>query len=388
MNEKLEKLFYFLSLAEFSQAVLLIFILFVMDRNRKANIFFAAFLFILSSNAFGFYLWKSGMKCFSFLLTIISLPGISATGVLIYFYAIFITGIRKNFSIRELRHFLIYFISLLIFIFLILFHSGLDFELPSFRKPMFFVISLGLLNSLIYLIYTLTILHKYYHKIENYYSDLERLSLGWLLKITTISFIVMLFWCAGFWFPHLGITAQSPLGMVVNMIMLIIVIFITAYYLINQPEIFRMNIEMNQVMNEPELSLNPAKYARQSIDENMENEYLTRLKAFMMEGKPYLKEDITIKNLADEMDIPPHHLSIVINNRLNRNFYTFINEYRIKEAVSILNDPANAGASIISIAFKSGFNSKSTFNSVFKKIIGLTPSEYRKGSQAKSELAS
>jgi AraC-like DNA-binding protein len=109
---------------------------------------------------------------------------------------------------------------------------------------------------------------------------------------------------------------------------------------------------------------------------------------FMYENKPYLNENITIKDLSCEINIPSHHLSIVINNRLGKNFYTFINDYRIKEALSILDDPENSDASILAIAFRAGFNSKSTFNSVFKKITGKTPSEYRSTPGLRSELAS
>ena len=170
--------------------------------------------------------------------------------------------------------------------------------------------------------------------------------------------------------------------------MLIAIIFITAYYIINQPEIFRQNLEMNHEIEEAESPAGTEKYARQSIDEKTQDEYLAKLKAYMEEKKPYLDENITIKDLSDEIDIPSHHLSIAINNRLGKNFYTFINEYRIKEALSILDDPVNSDASIIAVAFRAGFNSKSTFNSVFKKITGKTPTEYRSASPSESGLAS
>jgi len=388
MTETMRQFLDFLTVAEFAQAVLLIFILFVMDKNRKANIFFAGFLIILSSNFFLFYLFKSDIKCASFIFGLLALPGISVTGVFIYLYVLFMTGMIDRIKLKHCLHFIVYSFSLFFFIVTVYNLKGDYKDSATFRQSMFILISIGFINSISYIIYTIAILKKYYNKIENYYSDLEKISLRWLLRISSLSFFILAFWCITFWFSHLGIIPRSPVSIAGNLIMLIITIFITAYHLINQPEIFRKNIEMNQTIEDSEDSSASEKYARQSIDENMQDEYLAKVSSFMIEKKPYLEESITIKDLAEEINIPPHHLSIVINNRLNKNFYTFINEYRIKEAVSILDDPENSDASIIAIAFRSGFNSKSTFNSVFKKITGLTPSEYRSRETSESILAS
>jgi AraC-like DNA-binding protein len=388
MNGPMSQFLDFLTIAEFSQVILLIFILLVMDKNRKSNTFFAAFLFVFSLNFFSFFLFRLEIKILSFILAAVSLPGISIAGVLIYFYALSITGLLEKFRLRQLIHFIIYFASLIFFIIIVDNIDGVPHKSPSFHKALFTMISIGLINSISYIVYTMIVLQKYNKKIANYYSDLERMSLSWLMKITSLSFIALTLWCVTFWFSHLGLIPKSPAGIAMNLIFLIVIIFITAYHLINQPEIFRKNIEMEHAVDKTGDSAVNAKYARQSIDEKMQEEYFDILNSFMAEKKPYLDENITIKDLAEEIKIPPHHLSIVINNLLNKNFYTFINEYRIKEAVSILDDPENSDASIIAIAFRSGFNSKSTFNSVFKKITGQTPSEYRNRKTSASKLAS
>lgn len=388
MDNSFMQLLDFLTVAEFSQAVLLIFILFVMEKNKKANIFFAAFLFILSSNFFSFYLLNFNIKISSYIFALLALPGISITGVLVYLYVLFMTGLLEKFTLKYFLHFIIYFISVAFFTIAVYNLDGVPLESLSFRKTVFIIMSIGFVNSISYTVYTMIILKKYYNKIENYYSDIERISLRWLMRLTTLSFIALAFWCIGFWFAHLGIIPKSPVGMALNIIMLIVIIFITAYHLINQPEVFRQNIEMNQVIESTENSSVTEKYAKQSIDERMQDEYMSKLNSFMVEHKPYLEENITIKDLAEDMGIPSHHLSIVINNRLNKNFYTFINEYRIKESQEILKNPDNYDASILSIVFKAGFNSKSTFNTTFKKITGLTPTEYRESIILKSGLTS
>lgn len=387
-NHSVHQLIEFLTVAEFSQVMLLIFILFVMGRNRKANIFFAAFLFILSSNFFAFYLFRSEFKIVSIIFALLSIPGISAAGVLMFFYASFVTGAVSLLRLRHLLHFVPFFISLFIFTVFIVNSAGVMPGSSSEKKVIFILISGGLVISILYISYTFIVLKRYALKIEDYFSDLEKRNLRWLTRLTSLSFAVLLFWCGGFWLSHLELIPRSPAGIVLNLFMLIIIIFITAYHLINQPEIFQKNIEMNIVPeNMEELSVSE-KYARQNIDSDLQRRYLASLEKHMEDEKPFLEEDINIKELSTRLGIPYHHLSIVINSMLNKNFYTFINEYRIREAKMILNEPENLDASILSIAFRSGFNSKSTFNSVFKKNTGQTPSEYRDLMRKKSRLAS
>ena len=81
--------------------------------------------------------------------------------------------------------------------------------------------------------------------------------------------------------------------------------------------------------------------------------------------------------MATRMKMSRHHLTQLLNERLEKNFYSFINEYRIEEAIDRLNDPS-LQVNILSLAFDCGFNSKSSFNNYFKKITGTTPTAYRK----------
>ena len=97
----------------------------------------------------------------------------------------------------------------------------------------------------------------------------------------------------------------------------------------------------------------------------------------MEQERPFTDGDLTIQKLADKLSIPAPHLSQTINERLGKSFPDFINSYRIEEAKKKLLDPALKHLSILGIAEEVGFSSKSSFNSVFKKITGITPSEFR-----------
>jgi AraC-like DNA-binding protein len=120
------------------------------------------------------------------------------------------------------------------------------------------------------------------------------------------------------------------------------------------------------------------KYERSGLKESKALNILKVLIDYMEENKLYLKNNLTIYALSKEIDIPKHYISQVINENLNKNFNTFINEYRVKEFKQRLIDPANANFTIMAIAFESGFNSKSSFNMIFKKKEKTTPSEFRK----------
>ena len=97
----------------------------------------------------------------------------------------------------------------------------------------------------------------------------------------------------------------------------------------------------------------------------------------MEEKNPYLDVDLSIHDVSDELEIPRHYLTQVINGMLGKNFYTFINEYRIEEVKKLLTDEAYSKFTLTSIAFEAGFNSKSSFNSVFKTATGMTPSQFK-----------
>jgi|GEM_PF-2812314 len=100
------------------------------------------------------------------------------------------------------------------------------------------------------------------------------------------------------------------------------------------------------------------------------------IQRMMKEVKIYRRDTLTLHSLAEELDITSHQLSEFLNRFRQQNFNIFINSYRIAEAKDILlKEPE---ASIISIAYRVGFNSPSTFYDAFKKETGIKPGEFRK----------
>ncbi len=126
-------------------------------------------------------------------------------------------------------------------------------------------------------------------------------------------------------------------------------------------------------------SLIPVDKYKNSVLSASDYDSLTRkIVQVMQEEKPYLDTDMSLTKLASLTGVSTHQVSQVLNNQLGKSFYEFINEYRYEEAKSRLRKKEYQHLTILAIALESGFNNKNTFNKVFKKHAGVTPSEYQK----------
>jgi AraC-like DNA-binding protein len=119
------------------------------------------------------------------------------------------------------------------------------------------------------------------------------------------------------------------------------------------------------------------RYEKSGMDLSQMDAYENALAAFMLKSRIYLDPELSLEGLASRMKMPKHHLTQLMNERLMKNFYNFVNGYRIDEAIARLNNKT-VPVNILSLAFDCGFNSRSSFNNYFKKITGYSPSAYRK----------
>ena len=106
-------------------------------------------------------------------------------------------------------------------------------------------------------------------------------------------------------------------------------------------------------------------------------EHVALIEEHMATQKPFLANILTLEQLAKQLELSPRTLSNVINRHFELNFFEFINRYRVEEAKHLLQNPELNNKTMIEIMAESGFNSKATFNTFFKKLVGSTPSQYR-----------
>jgi len=156
-----------------------------------------------------------------------------------------------------------------------------------------------------------------------------------------------------------------------------ILIYTVGYMGLKQPEIFSQPAEV--VSNDKQGNVEGVmeKYQKSGLSNEAADEIKEKLICSMQKDKHYLDSELTLNKLSGLLGVSQHNLSEVINLKLNQTYYDFINSYRVEEFKQLLSNPAYYNYSLLSIAFDAGFKSKTTFNTIFKKITGLTPSEYK-----------
>lgn len=202
--------------------------------------------------------------------------------------------------------------------------------------------------------------------IKDRFSNIEKMSLRWL-SVLVIAFIAVRVWILlvvflALIFPSLDDGFFNAMGLGGNYMTFALVAMMMFYSLQSSPFISG-HIDDEHDVAEAKYQPDP------KITESVQQ--------YMAESKPYLRHLLNLDQLAAELQLNPRALSAVIKHNFNTNFYEFVNSYRINEAKRILADPSQSHKTMIEIAGECGFNSKATYNTFFKKIVGCTPSEYR-----------
>lgn len=249
--------------------------------------------------------------------------------------------------------------------------------------------SLSSLASIITYIYlTLRILRQHQRNIYQYFSyTSDRISLKWIQGVSMGFTVVMALTLAS---ALLNVYTQET---TVNpgwflFAGLAVFAFGFTYYGTRQPAIFvkggddrfvdSLAEEEPQIQDEVQPEAPVERYTRSGLTEEQAQRHLEKLTHYLSEQKPFLKRDLTLQDVAQAIEIPAHHLTQAINEYLQKNFYTLVNEYRVEEAKQRLLNPKYAHLTVLAIAHDAGFNSKSSFNMTFKRIVGVTPSEFRR----------
>ncbi len=305
-------------------------------------------------------------------------------GPLLYLYVRFMTIPELKFNWLSILHFIPFagfFIVSIIFRSEPLVRDIRNFFVPDKMLSLRLVYGISIFLSItIYSGLTFAEIIKHQKNLKNFVSYTSMmLTLNWL-KIISISFYLSYF----------VLFILGGLNMIGNYIpfdpYFVIFFFITlfsfaySFYGIKQPAIFEQNFN-----TELENKNGTQKYQKSGLKNNQAEKYLKKLLDCMEKDKPYLNNTLSINELSSITGIPRHYITQVLNEIYGKNFYTFINEYRIKEVINKLSDPKYKNYTILAIAFDSGFNSKATFNSFFKTYTGLTPSEYRTNLQGSSD---
>lgn len=211
--------------------------------------------------------------------------------------------------------------------------------------------------------------------LENY-TNPNVSALNALYKITilyyALHFIVLVRWLVTFIFGWGEVEIRAWIVCIDGFAFL----FCTCWYLfvaLNKPEFFRgVDAGLKPITDVV------AKQKNNPLPVEEKNKEIESLKNFMLEKEPYLDSSLTIQDLSAQVKMPVKDLSALINLNMDKHFFDFVNEYRIEKAMQILKDPSQQELTVLEILYRVGFNSKSSFNTSFKKYTGKTPTDFRK----------
>lgn len=234
----------------------------------------------------------------------------------------------------------------------------------SFLESNYEIIDAFLLITLIlfsvitfYLEIKMLLRHK--KNILNIHSNIKGVSLNWIYNlILTFSLILIV---------HLffEISSEDNYFTYFFNFILVISLLYAGYHIVQQRDIYDTYYHNTEIQKE------------KIIDKSLVLEIAKKLQHIMEEEKLFLNKDLSLTILSTKLNTTTHIMSYLINTHYNVNFYSYINKFRLDYSKSLLNNPNKKHLSIEGIAYESGFGSKSTFNTLFKKDTGTTPSQYK-----------
>lgn len=362
----------------FTHLLVAFFLLNIHSGNQLSNRILAVFL---STTAFDI----SNFIFTSFYGTYLNLDMFRAnfsalTAPTLYFYVKSIVYSDLKLKSKDLLHAIPFIIICLIFI--PRFHLADDIAKMAFYnnyEALFEVLSVHVvlyLQMFTYLALIFKMLNRYKLTVLNNYSDIEILNKQWLnnfMMVFLIDFTIIL---------ARNIIKFTDLQGLLNLLttlMMAVTLFFVCWILwqaLHNPSIFQGISSKVKSLEPKKLPRNPSDVV--IVDANEAQRVLSTIKCHMTLNRPYLDPSLNIDTLATQLNIPALKISTVLNHHLGQHFFDFINSYRVKEAANILSLKSNKQKAILEILLEVGFNSKSSFNTAFKKHLAVTPSQYRK----------
>ena len=339
---------------------------FVKSINRAANRFLALALVIMA-------LWMMQILSIDIRLEIY-LPGwdrlpmqfLLALGPLIYFYSVKITRPAYQFSWKDLLHFsplLLEQGALVLEIRESLQTGEATYATTAFHQVNPLLQLLIFISVISYLYRSDQLIQDFYRRMQPVLMDRSRLEFRWLRRLLAATALLWLLWMVYAAVDYFGYRHQPGIHVCYPLYIFFAVIMIwTAAAAFLKPQA--------GMMVQASAAPKPAPPAELRAKG-------TWLKNAMATNRYYQDPELSLSSLAENLGLTSHELSRIMNTALKKGFNDFINEYRVQDVACKMQDPAYSHITLLGIAFESGFNSKATFNRIFKQMTGKSPIEYK-----------
>lgn len=347
------------------------------------------FLFFIVSQVY-FYLEAQGT--FQHTAWMLAGRGIYLLGGPIFFYYVYTlttaARISRKVYVLTLLPFLFYLIHFLYYYLIgfkghdVTIENGLLYINGHLPLTWTFFVVLLVISDPFYLAWFYLLLRKYRQYSVHEASNFDQINLNWLNIIfylwvisVVIALPVLTFSVGQDWFSSVWISLLLQL-------VYLLFVFLLGFYGFRQSTVFSISPSATPSSADTKKS---GSYERSGLTAELASAYHEQLLTLMKNQKPYLDGELTAQELARQLGLSPNHLSQVINQQESKNFFDFVNSYRVEEIKRKMADSQTKNLTLLAIALESGFNSKTSFNTVFKKMTGQTPSQYAKALENPSE---
>lgn len=345
--------------------------------NKLGNRFLGLFMLSIFIQMFDELIRKQGIYESYPHLGSISLSFLLAMPVFLYLGILFYVKPNRKFELSDLKYFLLLIIFHVGALLLSTFQSGnftfynRDIETGVVGNFFTALLILFIIQLPIFWIAGQRLLNKHKLNAKEYSAAQEEVNLDWLTKFNYLYLLMILM------FLMTNFILTNWMLVIANLTFLISLLLM-AINSLKQKEVFPIDtVEKKEI----QLFLEQKSDKEPSLDEPLSEVLIEQknvLLKLMESEKPYLDNEINLSKLSTNLGISTHQLSATLNNALGMNFSNFINSYRIKEAQSILLDAKKQHYTMVQVAYEAGYNSKTVFNTHFKKTIGISPTAFKK----------
>jgi len=367
-------------LAGFQAFLFAIYLLFKKESKSISNYFIAIFIMLLAYNVLDFFAdfifnrWSENISTFLQLLIYLAAPAL---------YLHIKTSLFSDYKlkVKDFLHTVPFLFTLVVVISLMIMEITQG-NVPERTERFFGIIFYAVLYLQIYFYLYLSYRQLKKHKViffENYSSsNTQRYAyITNLILLVAILFSLSMVNIFTRWLYNFESFAFISYVVIITVLVLFCWLIIIG---LRSPELFVDATEAQPSVKKL-VKLGESNSSLKSESEN--NKLVKKLNAYMKDEEPFLDASLTLHVLAQQTNISSRELSILINHHLNKHFFDFVNEYRIEKAMELLTNPDHKNFTVLEILYEVGFNSKSSFNTAFKKHTGLTPTQYRKNALKK-----
>lgn len=356
-------------------------------KKNLSDYILISWLIVLLSNMIAFFILLTYSPPFNLLNNLLLEFSDTSTflhGPIFWFYTLSLTKHDFRFNKSDLLH-------ILPFLFVVILKSIVGLHSDNSLITIVKIIALlKFLSLFIYAVLVFLRVQKHQKTVKHIFSNMEHKHLDWL-KFLSLGVIAL--WFIGFLsniLDWLSFSHTYKYDGKLFQVSVDIFIIVMTYFGFQQKDVYGVSTKMisqNEDKYLPEIvidknieinNLQSTKYQKSGLDEKRSKEIHAELMNLFEVKEVYKDEDLTLYKLSAMLKVSSNHLSQVINSIEGRSFFDFINYYRIEAVKDIMTLKEKEHLTILGIAYECGFNSKAAFHRAFKKITGLTPTEYKR----------